>query len=98
MDGGTVGELLGGPPLNIGAGALVTLIVLLVLTGRLVTLRELRDAQQQRDKAMELAETWQKVATEHGMTLVRILDYAETSNHALTEISAVVVRPPEKKP
>ena len=82
------------PVLDVGAGGLVALIVLLILSGRLVTVRELRDTQAQRDKAMVLAETWQKVATEHGMTLARILDTAEASNHALTEISAVIKHPP----
>ena len=91
-------EFLGGlPALDLGAGGLVVLIVLLILSGRLVTVRELRDTQAQRDKAMALAEKWQQVATEHGMTLTRILDTAEASNHALSEISAVV-RPAGEAP
>lgn len=84
-----VGDFLGGlPPLNIGAGALVTLIVVLILSGKLVTLRELRDSQAQRDKAMALAEKYQQVSTEQGMTLNRLLDAVETTNQIVTEIQA----------
>lgn len=92
-------DLLGGlPPLNIGAGALVSLIVLLVLTGRLIPLRQLRDAQDQRDKAMELADTYQKVATEQGMVIHQVLDAVEKTNDIVTAIQAGLTRPAGKGP
>lgn len=93
-----LGEL---PPLDIGLTGIVTLIVLLIISGVMPTPkahrealaqrdRVIEDALAQRDKAMDLATTWQKVATEHGMTLIRLLDYAETANHALTSIQGAV--------
>lgn len=94
-----MGDLLGGiPPLNIGAGALVALIVILILTGKLVTLRELRDAQSQRDKAMTLAETYQKATTEQGMALHKVLDAVETTNEIVVAIQAGLNRPLDKGP
>lgn len=92
-----MGDLLGEiGVLPTSAGALLALVVILMLTGKIPTLRELRDSQRREERAMALAEKWQKVATEQGMTLHRLLDYAETANHALTEISAVVVHAPEE--
>lgn len=84
-------EMLAGiPPLNIGVAGLLTLVFLLMLTGKIPTLRELRDSQAREQRAMELAEKWQKVATEHGMTLLRIVEGLETANYALTEIQTAV--------
>lgn len=86
--------LLAGLPLGqISAGALVALIVLLMLLGKIPTLRELRDSQRREERAMALAEKWQQVATEHGMTLEKLtatteqlLTYAETTQHVVTAI------------
>ena len=72
------------------AGGVLVLVFVLMLFGKIPTLRELRDSQAREERAMALAEKWQAVATEHGMTLSRILDYAETTNHALTEIQAAL--------
>jgi hypothetical protein len=88
-----VGLLGGIPPVNVGLGGLVLILVLLWATGKIPTLRELRDSQRREERAMALAETWQKVATEHGMTLEKhtaaleqLLTYAETTHHVVTEI------------
>ena len=72
------------------AGAIITVIVLAVVFGKIPTLRELRDSQEREKRAMQLAENWQKVATEHGMTLSQIADGLEVANHALTEIQSAL--------
>lgn len=88
-----MGDLAALPLTGISAGALVGLIVLLMLVGKIPTLRELRDSQRREERAMALAEKWQQVATEHGMTLEKhttalekLLTYAETTQHVVTEI------------
>ncbi|TFV91418.1 hypothetical protein [Blastococcus sp. CT_GayMR16] len=92
-----MGDILGGlPPLNVGVTGLLALVFLLMLTGKIPTLRELRDSQDRERRAMELADKWQAVATEQGMTLSRLLDYAETTDHALTEIQSVLRVPGER--
>lgn len=89
--------MLDGLPIGqISAGALVGIFFLLVFIGRIPTLRELRDSQARERRAMDLAEKWQQVATEHGMTLSRILDYAETTNHVLSEWQAAMRESIEK--
>lgn len=80
------------------AGGLLILICLLIVTGGIPTRRELRDTQAQRDKAMELAEKWQQVATEHGMTFSKILDAVETTNHIVTAIQAGLANASDKGP
>lgn len=92
-------DLLGGiPPLNIGAAGLVTLIVILILTGKLVPVSVLRDALTQRDKALELADKYQKVATEQGMVIHKVLDAVETTNEIVVAIQAGLTRPLDKGP
>lgn len=94
-----MGDLLSGiPPLQISAGALLVLVVVLILTGKLVTLRQLRDVQEQRDKAMDLADKWQKVATEAGMTSSKILDGVETITDIVTAIQSGLIRPLDQGP
>lgn len=73
------------------AGGVLVVVCLLIVTGQIPTRRELRDSQaretkaiEREAKAMELANKWQQVATEHGMALSRILDTAE-------DIHAIVV-------
>lgn len=86
-----MGDALAG--LSIGqlsAGGLVAIVVLLVLTGRLVARKTLEDTRADRDSWRASSEKWQQVATQHGMTLEKLLDYAETADHALTSIAAVV--------
>jgi hypothetical protein len=91
-----VAEILGGIPLlDVGAGALLALVVLLILTGRLVPRQQIIDLQANCDKWQASSETWQAVATQHGMTLERLIDYAEAADAALNSIQAVVRRPEE---
>lgn len=83
-------DLFGVPVGQVGAGALVTVIVLLILSGRLVPRQQLLDKQADCDKWQASSEKWQQVATQHGMTLERLIDYAEAADHALTSIQGVV--------
>jgi hypothetical protein len=84
-------ELLTGLPFDdIGLAGILTVVVLLVLTGRLVSRQQLRDVQADRDYWRASADRWQDVSTRHGMTLERLLTLAETSNHALTEIQSAL--------
>lgn len=73
------------------AGGVLVLIFVLMATGRIPTLRELRDSQEREKRALELADKWQKVATEQGMAMAQILDGLEVANHALTEIQAALL-------
>lgn len=75
------------------AGGVLVIIFLLFATGRIPTLRELRDSQEREAralereaKAMELANKWQSVAEQHGMTLTRILDTTEDIHHIVGAI------------
>jgi hypothetical protein len=91
-----MGDALSNLPVGgIGAGSLVALIVLLILNGRLVTRQTLIDLRADRDKWQASSEKWQAVATQHGMTLDRLITYAEAADHALTSIQAVVQRSAE---
>jgi hypothetical protein len=81
---------------GLSASALVGVVVLLVLTGRLVTRKQLEDVQRECDTWRGSAETWQQVATQHGMTLEKhgeilgkLITYAETADHALASIQAI---------
>ena len=69
------------PLINIGAGTLVTLIVLMVLTGRLVTRRQLDDAHADRD-------AWKKVALEQAPQITQMLEYARTADAVLRSLPA----------
>lgn len=78
---------------QISAGALVAIIVLLIILGKMPTPQQHREALADRDYWRSSADTWQKVATEHGITLEKhtatlekLLTYAETTQHVVTEI------------
>ena len=77
---------------QLGAGALLTLVVLLILSGRLVTRRQLQDVQADRDYWRTAHDTQQQVTLKQGMTLERLLVHAETTTHALQEIQTAVER------
>lgn len=86
-------DILGGlPPLDIGAGGIVVLIVLLILFGKLPSPGQLKDTQADRDKWRESAEKWQLTATQLGMSMEKLLVYAETTNHALVDIREMAQR------
>lgn len=86
-----MGDALAELPLGqLSAGALVAIIVLLILRGLLVPRQQMIDLREDRDKWQASSEKWQQVATQHGMTLERLIDYAEAADHALTAIQAVV--------
>jgi hypothetical protein len=71
---------------QLSAGALVALIVLLILTGRLVTRQQLRDTQANCDQWRSAAENWQKAHYEVGMAVTKLTAAVEASDHALSEI------------
>jgi hypothetical protein len=79
------------------AGGALLLVFFLMVFGKIPTLRELRDSQKREERAMQLAENWQKVATQHGMALTQILDGLDVANHALNEIQEALPRPSVKK-
>lgn len=80
-------DLLTGLPLGqLSAGALVALIVLMILTGRLVTRQQLLDVQADRDRWHDAADAWQRTATQQGISNEKLLVLADTTNHALVEI------------
>jgi hypothetical protein len=88
-----VGDALSALPLGqLSAGALVALIVLSILRGGLVPRQQLIDKQADCDKWREAAEKWQLTATRLGMSMEKLLVYAETTNHALTDIRELAQR------
>lgn len=84
--------LVGLPIGQFSAGALVALVVLLILVGRLVPRQSLLDMREDRDKWRQTAEDWQKAATQLGMSMEKLLVLAETTNHALHEIQELAAR------
>jgi len=93
MSGGSVLDPLVGLPIGqFSAGALVALVVLLILVGRLVPRQSLLDMREDRDKWRQTAEDWQKTATQLGMSMEKLLTAAELTNHALTEIQELAQR------
>lgn len=83
---------------SLGAGALVSLIVLLILTGRLVPRQQLIDLREDRDKWRSAAEDSQKAMYTYGMATEKLLVLGETTNHALVEIQEMAQRLAEGRP
>ena len=80
---------LGSVPITTwGAGSLLALCVLLILTGKLVPRQQMLDLREDRDKWRAAAEEWQGVAMKQGMTLEKLVAGQETANHVLVEIQA----------
>ena len=92
------GLLEGLPVGSVGAGALVTLIVLLILTGRLVPRQQMLDLREDRDKWRAAAENSEKAMHTYGMAQEKLLVLAETTNHALVEIQELAQRAAGEKP
>lgn len=80
---GILADLPVGP---VSAGGFVAIVILLILRGGLVTRQQLRDSQADRDKWREAAETWQVTASQLGMSIEKLLTYAELTSHALADI------------
>lgn len=76
------------PLLNVGAGGLLALWVLLVMLGKIPSPAAYRDVLADRDHYREASDRWQEVALKQGVTLERLLSLAETSAYALTEIQS----------
>ncbi len=78
--------MLDGIPLvQVGAGTLLTLVVLLILSGRLVPRRALDDAHADRD-------AWKKVALEQAPQLTQMLEYARTADAVLRSLPVAAAR------
>lgn len=94
-----MGDLLAN--VNVGqvsAGALVALIVIMILSGRLVTRRQLLDAQADRDKWRESADGWQRSTHTLGMAIEKVVVLSEATNHALVEIQELARRGNQEPP
>lgn len=90
-----MGEALTGFPVGqVSAGALVALVVLLILTGRLVPRQQMLDLRADRDKWQTSADGWQRAHHELGMAVEKLLTQGEATVHALTEIQNEMTRPP----
>lgn len=80
-------DILGGlPPLDIGITGLLALVFLLVLFGKIPSPAAHQDVKADRDKWREAAEKWQGTTTQLGMSMEKLLAYAETTNHAIVDI------------
>lgn len=84
--------LVGLPIGQFSAGALVGLVVLLILIGRLVPRQSLLDMREDRDKWRSTAEEWQRTAMQLQMSMEKLLILGETTNHALSEIQELAAR------
>lgn len=89
--------LAGLPVGQFSAGALVGLIVLLILIGRLVPRQQLLDKQAEVDKLWAANDNLMKAHHELGMGLEKLLAYAETTNHAIGEIQDMAKRSIEER-
>lgn len=89
--------LVGLPLGQFSAGALVALVVLLILVGRLVPRQSLLDMREDRDKWKSATDDLLKAHHELGMSLEKLLAYAEATNHALVEIQDLAQRAIEER-
>jgi hypothetical protein len=88
-----VGQLIGEiGVLPTSAGAIVTLVCLLIIFGIIPSPGQYRDVKADRDKWRESAEKWQATATQLGMSMEKLLVYAETTNHAMVDIRELAQR------
>ena len=71
---------------QLSAGALVAVIVLAILRGRLVPRQQLLDVQADRDKWREAAEKSQAIQAQLGMSVEKVLTAVELTNHAILDI------------
>lgn len=82
---------------QVSAGALVSVVVLLILVGRLVPRQSLLDMREDRDKWRTTAEDWQRTATQLGMSMEKLIVLAETTHHALVEIQELAQRAADER-
>jgi hypothetical protein len=86
-------DALSGLPIGqFSAGALLAIVVMMILVGRLVPRQQLLDVQADRDKWREAADNSQRTATQLGMSMEKLSVLAETTNHALVEIQELAAR------
>jgi hypothetical protein len=69
-------EIGGLPVVDAGATALLAMVVMMVLTGRLVPRRVVKDIETERDY-------WRAAAQERSIQLTRLLNAADTSTKAI---------------
>lgn len=82
---------------QVSAGTFVAVILLLMLFGKIPTLRELRDTQADRDKWEAAAGDLLKAVTQYGMTLEKLLAYAETAQTILHTLQNLAERSVERE-
>lgn len=70
------------PLVQVSASALLTLVVLMILTGRLVPRRTLDDTAADRDH-------WRRAAEERSAQITRLLTATDTSTRALEALADV---------
>lgn len=91
-------DLLGDLPLGqLSAGALLAIVVLAILRGKLVPRQQLLDTQADRDKWREAAEKSQVIQAQLGMTVEKVLTAVELTNHAILDIRELARRATEQE-
>jgi hypothetical protein len=87
---------LNGLPIGqLGLGGLLTVVVLMILRGELVTRRQLLDTQADRDAWRKASENAQGGLLKLGMSIEKVVVLTEATNHALVEIQELASRAPE---
>ncbi|WP_432091841.1 hypothetical protein [Streptomyces sp. NRRL F-5630] len=79
-----MGELFGFRPTDLGAVALLTLVVLMILTGRLVPRRTYDDLLKERDTWREAHTVSEEARAMERAQTQELLELGRTSAHALT--------------
>jgi len=99
--GGGVGSILAGlPVVPVSGWVVVGTLALLIILGRFPTPGQYRELRADRDHYRTATETLQKVTLEQGMTLEKLtatceklLTYAETTQHIVSEIQRAGAEP-----
>ena len=86
------------PILDISQSALIAFIVLMILTGRLVPLRQLRDTQKERDDWKATAEKALLANQDERSQKRELLDAMRTSIHFIEATTKAAGVHPEAKP
>ena len=81
---------------QLSAGALLAIVVLAILRGKLVPRQQLLDTQADRDKWREAAEKSQVIQTQLGMSVEKVLTAVELTNHAILDIRELARRASEE--
>jgi hypothetical protein len=95
---GTLGDVPASWP-TLGAGGLVSLIVILLVTGRgLATRREVEEANRRASEANQRADRWEAVAIEALRQNGKLLVGAEVANEIIKALPVLPKPPSEEHP